>query len=390
MEFLHNGVPQMELEAVLDATNLSEPTAQQAESKSLASDLLALLSRPNVCSKEYVIRQYDHEVQGSSVVKPLCGKLSDGPSDAGVVAPLLDRKEGLAVSNGICPRYGDIDAYQMAANAMDEAVRNCIASGGSLSRMAALDNFCWSDPVHSPENPEGRMRLAKLVLSCRGLHDACVAYGVPLISGKDSMKNDYRHGKWRISVPPTLLVTAVAKVGDVSRTQTSDFKSEGDAIYILGETKDELGASEYYSMKGLLGDNVPKVDFAANFALYQKLESSISKGLVASCHDCSDGGLAVALAECCIGGNAGAQVMLPDSWLLPHQLLFSESAGRFIVSIRKKDETAFRKEMDGFACERIGEVGKEKGALSIVVRGKSILSEPVSSLRSAWKKTMDW
>ena len=343
--FLHRGVPQLALEAELHERKLAEPTLAQLglpapiamqnaklkpaqkkaktkgkksgkevpvpaaplQSHDFAPDILALLSRPNICSKEYIIRQYDHEVQGSSVVKPLCGANSDGPSDAGVVAPILGRKEGLAVSNGICPRYSDIDCYQMAANALDEAVRNYVATGGSLERCSALDNFCWADPIHSPENPEGRHRLAQLVLTCQGLYDGCLAYGIPLISGKDSMKNDYKHGKWRISVPPTLLVSAVGRVEDVSLSVTSDFKADGDLIYVLGETKDELGGSEYYAMKGQLGANVPKVDFRRNFSLYGKLQRAIAKRLVASCHDCSEGGLAVALAECCIAGDIGAE-----------------------------------------------------------------------------------
>lgn len=389
MEFLHRGVPQLVLEAELKERKLSEPAQDPAPN--FGSELLQLLSSPNVCSKEYVVRQYDHEVQGSSVVKPLCGKNADGPSDAGVVAPLLGSREGLAVSNGICPRYSELDCYAMAANAMDEAVRNCLSTGGSLGHMAALDNFCWADPVPSPDNPEGRHRLAQLVLACQGLHDACMAYGVPLISGKDSMKNDYRHGKWRISIPPTLLVSAVGKIEDVSLAVTSDFKSDGDAIFVLGETADELGGSEYYAMKGLLGANVPKVNFRRNFALYRRLEAAIKKRLVASCHDCSEGGLAVALAECCIAGCIGADVDLTShaGKLAPLQALFSESAGRFVVSVKKKDERAFKSAMRGVKCGRIGTVGR-KGALAVSLRGAQLFSAPVESLSHSWKKTMDW
>ncbi len=428
IEFLHKGVPQLALDAELREKKLAEPSlsqlglppqmappqmaakgkkkgkgakpkqppapSQQAQpvlpSHDFSQDLLSLLSRPNICSKEYIIRQYDHEVQGSSVVKPLCGKKMDGPSDAGVVAPLFERKEGLAVSNGLCPRYSDIDSYQMAANALDEAVRNCIAAGGSLEHLSALDNFCWADPIHTPENPEGKHRLAQLVAACQGLYEGCLAYGVPLISGKDSMKNDYKHGKWRISVPPTLLVSAIGKVEDVSLAQTSDFKSDGDAIYLLGETRNELGASEYYSVKGQLGANVPKVDFRKNAALYRRLSLAIKRRLVASCHDCSDGGLAVALAECCIGGEIGAEADLSSlGKLLAHQALFSESAGRFIVSVKKKDEARFRACMRGCAANRIGQVSA-KGGLSISMGEQRLLEVPVSALRAEWKKAMDW
>ena len=389
MQFLHHGAPQLELEAELKEKKLSEPSLNPAPN--LGNELLQLLSRPNICSKEYVIRQYDHEVQGTSVIKPLCGQRADGPSDAGVLSPLFDRKEGLVISNGICPRYSDIDCYAMAANALDESVRNYVSAGGSLVRICALDNFCWPDPVQTPDNPDGKHKLAQLVLTCQGLHDACLAYGVPLISGKDSMKNDYRHGKWKISVPPTLLVSAVGRIDDVSLAKTGDFKSDGDAVYALGETKDELGASEYYAMKGVLGANVPKVNFKKNIALYRKLENAIRKNLVSSCHDCSDGGMAVALAECCIAGDVGAEVELAQhaGKLAALQALFSESAGRFIVSVKKKDEKHFRAAMRGVKCDRIGIVSK-KGELAVSLKGAQLLSVPVEQLRSSWKKTMDW
>ncbi|MCX6771873.1 MAG: AIR synthase-related protein [Candidatus Micrarchaeota archaeon] len=390
MQFLHKGVPQLQLEAELRTPKL--PGLVPAEHQNLGGILLSLLSRPNICSKEYIIRQYDHEVQGSSVIKPLCGVLADGPSDAGVVAPLLGRREGLVVSNGICARYSDIDAYQMAANAVDEAVRNYVSAGGSLERLALLDNFCWCDPVYSPDNPDGRHRLAQLVLACQGIYDACMAYGAPLISGKDSMKNDYKHGKWRISVPPTLLISAIGKTDDVSLSQTTDFKSPGDAIYVLGSTLPEMGASEYYAMGNAVGTGVPCVDFRKNFALYRKLEQAIKLGTLSSCHDCSEGGLAVALSECCIGGRLGAVVAFPQGKyagkLTPTQLLFSESAGRFVVSVKKKNEKALRAIMRGVACERIGEV---KGELLLIsVRGQEAVAVPVDGLASAWKRTMGW
>ncbi|MEM4634244.1 MAG: AIR synthase-related protein, partial [Candidatus Anstonellaceae archaeon] len=335
--------------------------------------------------KEWIIRQYDHEVQGSSVVKPLCGK--DGPSDAAVVAPLFGKKEGLVVSNGLCPRLSKLDAYQMAANAVDEAVRNFLATGGSLSRLCALDNFCWPDPVYSSDNPDGKHKLAQLVEACKGLYDACVAYGIPLISGKDSMKNDYRHGKWRISVLPTLLITAVGRIDDISKAVTSDFKSEGDIIYLLGETKDELGGSEYYAMKGLIGSKAPKVDFKRNFSLYKSVERAISKELLASCHDCSEGGLAVALAECCIGGNLGADISLDCAIgkMLPAHFLFSESPGRFVVSVKRRKEKQFLRLMQRMPCFKLGTVSKFE-QLRVSFKGSTLFSIGIGKMRESWKK----
>lgn len=399
MAFLHGGVPQLILEAELSQKRRAQkrPAAKKAApapgQENFNGDLLLLLSRPNICSKEYVIRQYDHEVQGSSAIKPLCGPGQDGPSDAGVIAPLLGRKEGLVVSNGICPRYSDTDCYQMAANALDEAVRNCVAAGSGLERLAALDNFCWADPIHTPENPEGKNRLAQLVLACEGLYDACMAYGIPLISGKDSMKNDYRHGKWRISVPPTLLISAIGKIDDVSLAMTTDFKCEGDAIYVLGKTCDELGGSEYFAAKGISQQDaqVPKVNFSKNLALYRKVSLALSRSLLSSCHDCSEGGLAIALAECSIGGKLGAKVSLDairGKRLSPSSALFSESAGRFVVSVKKKNELAFKKLMRGVPCENIGTV--TGASFEITHAGKPIVGLQVSELSRAWKKTMDW
>ncbi|MEM4555141.1 MAG: phosphoribosylformylglycinamidine synthase subunit PurL [Candidatus Anstonellaceae archaeon] len=384
LEFLHHGVPQLVLEAKAKKASLKEPNHPLQED--YTQDLFSLLARPNICSKESIIRQYDHEVQGSSVIKPLCGAKADGPSDAAVIAPLFGRKEGLVVANGICPRYSDIDCYQMAANAVDEAVRNYLAAGGMLERLALLDNFCWADPIFSKENPEGKHRLAQLVACCKGLYDACLAYALPLISGKDSMKNDYKFGKWRISIPPTLLISAIGKIEDISLAQTSDFKAEGDVIYVLGVTKAELGGSEYYAMKRLVGASVPKVNFKQNLKLYQKLQKAIRKRLVASCHDCSEGGLAVALAECCMGGELGAVVdLLPlGRRLAPHQLLFSESAGRFVVSVRKKNEVAFRRVMRGCPCYKIGNVCG--GLLEIKIAGKTAVKATIQQLKHHWKR----
>ncbi|MCX8197821.1 MAG: phosphoribosylformylglycinamidine synthase subunit PurL [Candidatus Micrarchaeota archaeon] len=385
MDFLHNGLPQMELEAEASPRKLSEPPP--ILSSDPKEDLLSLLSRPNIRSKEWIIRQYDHEVQGTSAVKPLCGKNAEGPSDAAVIVPLPQRKEGLVVSNGLCPRLSMLDAYQMAANAVDEAVRNFVAAGGSLERACALDNFCWPDPVYSPDNPDGKHKLALLVQACQGLHDACMAYGIPLISGKDSMKNDYRHGKWKISVLPTLLVSMVGRIDDASKAATTDFKSPGDLIYLLGLTKDELGGSEYYAMKGILGANFPKVDFKRNAKLYRKLEAAIKRGMLASCHDCSEGGLAVALAESCMGGMLGAQISLDGALgkMVPSHFLFSESAGRFVVSVKKGKEKAFARLMRKVGCFRLGRVSEIK-QLHITYKGKPIVSAGVGEMLEAWKK----
>lgn len=188
-----------------------------------------MLGRLNICSKEYLIRQYDHEVKGGSVVKPLTGVKRDGPSDAGVIRPILESEAGLVISHGICPKYGDYDAYWMMANAMDEGIRNAVAVGADPDRMAGVDNFCWCDPVQSEKTPDGEYKLAQLVRACKALSELCVAYGVPCISGKDSMKNDYTGGGKKISIPPTVLFSVLGIMDDVKKAVTSDFKKPATA-----------------------------------------------------------------------------------------------------------------------------------------------------------------
>ncbi|MFH0904394.1 MAG: AIR synthase-related protein, partial [Methanobacteriota archaeon] len=285
MEFLHSGLPAMKLNARWVTRKFEEPVLGVVD---LTDALKNLLSRLNICSKEYVIRQYDHEVQAGSVVKPLTG---DGPSDAAVIRPLLDSMEGVVVANGICPRYGDIDTYHMTACAIDEAVRNHMAVGGSFDHLAGLDNFCWCDPVKSDKNPDGEFKLAQLVRANMALYDYTKAYEVPCISGKDSMKNDYHIGGRKISIPPTVLFSTIGKIEDVRKAVTMDVKRPDDRVYVLGMTRDELGGSEYFASLGFIGNDVPKVNAGSARKLYSALEKAIGEGTVASCHDCSDGGM---------------------------------------------------------------------------------------------------
>ena len=393
LQFLHKGVPKMQLRAEWKPPELEEPELEMPSD--LRAELLTLLSRPNICSKESIVRQYDHEVQGMSVVKPMCGANGTGPSDAAVLQPVADSDWGVVVSHGLAPRYGDIDPYHMAQLAVDEAVRNYIAAGGEPATWGALDNFCWPDPVLSQSNPDGMQKLAALVRTCMGLAEACTAYSLPLVSGKDSMKNDYAHGSIRISVPPTLLISLAGKIQYVGRAMTSDFKTAGDLVYVLGFTGDELGASEYYASHDLgSGANVPKVDLTANKKMYHALHSAISHGLVASAHDCSDGGLAIALAESCIGGRIGAKVKLnsvPRSdGLRDDKILFSESAGRFIVSVHPNHRSEFEKTMSGCAFACIGEVAASADFVIEGVCPASVIRATVPELEEAFKKTITW
>ena len=394
MDFMHHGLPQMELEAVWERPT-SLPVPREALAVLDQQVLLRrMLGRLNICSRESIIRQYDHEVQGGSALKPLVGALQDGPGDAAVIRPVLERDRGLVISNGICPRYSDLDAYWMMANAVDEAVRNNIAAGGNLRHMAGIDNFCWCDPVVSDKTPDGRYKLAQLVRANRALSDFCLGYGVPCISGKDSMKNDYAMGEITISIPPTVLFSVISVIPDVGRCSSSDFKASGDRIYVLGLTRNELGGSEFAAEIGLSGGSVPQVDLLSSRERYLRVQQSLTAGWITACHDVSDGGLGVALAEMCIGGNLGASIdldrvrtALPET--NPSILLYSESPGRFVVSVRQEQQEAFEALFAGQAWACLGEVCEEP-VLSFFSNGQCLFSDEVSELRQAWQKTLQF
>ncbi|MGK5092986.1 AIR synthase-related protein [Deltaproteobacteria bacterium TL4] len=389
MHFLHEGLPPMQLTAVWQPPQIEEPKFQQPGN--LTNTLRALLRRLNICSKESVIRQYDHEVQGGSVVKPLVGIQHDGPGDAAVVRPLLDSMEGIAIANGICPRYSDIDAYHMMCCAIDEAVRNIIAVGGSLKQIAGLDNFCWCDPVAAPLNPEGHYKMAQLVRANKALYDLTTLYGVPCISGKDSMKNDYRYGELHIAIPPTVLFTTVGKIEDVRKVVTSDAKAPGDLVYLLGETKDELGASEYYALLRLLGKNVPVVDGVSAKQRYENVSVAVEHQWVRSCHDCSDGGLAVALAETAFAGGFGMsldlEALLQQTQLRPDKLLFSESPSRFVITIAPEHQQVFESLFQGQACFYLGTVC-ESPEFTIRSDVSVLIQDTLEELKTHWQLTL--
>jgi phosphoribosylformylglycinamidine synthase len=356
--------------------------------------LKKMLSRLNICSKESVVRRYDHEVQGGSVIKPLVGVYNDGPGDAAVIRPVLTSFEGVVVASGICPRYSDIDTYHMAACAIDEAVRNAIAVGGSLEQMAGLDNFCWCDPVQSEKTPDGEYKLAQLVRANEALYDYTTAYGVPCISGKDSMKNDYHIGNVKISIPPTLLFSTIGNIKDVRKAITMDTKRPGDLVYIIGQTYPELGGSEWYAMHGCIGNGVPRVDAEKAKALYNALSEAIRKGLVASCHDCSDGGLGIALAESAFAGGLGMSINLA---LVPSfgidrddVLLFSESQSRFVVTIPPAVKESFEEMMQGVIFKQVGTILAEGLLKMDGIRGNRIIEEDISELKAAWQKPLDF
>lgn len=385
MEFVHNGFPKTMKQAVWERPVHEEPSFDDLTD--LTPYLKDILSSPNVASKEWVIRQYDHEVQGGSVLKPLQGVDNDGPGDASITLPLLDSERGVIVSNGINPNYGDIDTYHMAASAIDEALRNVIAVGGNLKRTAILDNFSWGNP----DKPD---RLGTLVRAVRACHDISLAYGTPFISGKDSLYNEYRDSATgeTISIPPTLLISAICVMQDVRKAVSMDAKSPGNAVYVVGKTYNEMGGSHYYHIRGFIGNNVPKVNPVQGKKLMDKLSEAISRGLVRACHDCSEGGIAVATAEMAFAGGFGMdlhmkRVQRADDVNRNDTVLFSESNTRFIVEVPEESREEFQRIMSGTAMAAIGKIVDNKNFKIYGLKGELIVSAKIQNLKKVWQST---
>ena len=397
VDLLTKGFPQWEFDAEWtppELRGLREPVLNEPSDYNRL--LLDMLAGPNICSKEWVSRQYDHEVQGTSVIKPLVGKSRDISSDAAVIRPVLTSETGLAFSQSLLPFYSAIDAYHMTACTIDEAVRRLIAVGADPDQIGGVDNFCWPNIQYDPvSNPDGKFKAAQLVRSCRALKDICLAYEIPLLSGKDSMYVDgHQIGAYgethKVSAPETLQFSATSIVPDVNRCVTLDAKAPGDLVYVLGRTKDELGGSELYDHFGYTGLNVPQVLPAEHLPLYRALSEAIAGGLVNSAHGVFRGGLAVHLAMVAMGGELGLEVDLDavpaDNGLRSHTLLFSESAGRFIVTVAPEQKNALESLLadTDFAC-----VGTtlEQADLIIKSGAAELINSPVAALKTAWKKT---
>ncbi|MHC1578245.1 MAG: phosphoribosylformylglycinamidine synthase subunit PurL [Dehalococcoidia bacterium] len=386
MKFLHKGLPQLQRDAAWEQPLHTEPDFP--EPTDLRQELLRILASWNVCSKECVIRQYDHEVQGGSVVKPLTGVNNDGPSDAAIVRPILDSNRGIVVANGINPKYGDIDPYWMAASAIDEALRQVVAVGGSLRRVALLDNFCWGNP----DKPD---RLGALVRAAQACYDVALGYEAPFISGKDSLYNEFETEKESISIPPTLLISALAVMDNVERAVTMDCKREGDLVYIIGSTWNELGGSVYYSVHGFIGNRVPRVDPKRGKRLMDALSAVMDRGLVRACHDLSEGGIGVAAAEMAFAGGLGMvihleQVPLGEAINRNDYVLFSESNTRFLVEVAPEDRREFEDMMAGVDFAVIGQVTNAERLEIYGINGQIVLSAPIAELKEAWQGPLRW
>jgi phosphoribosylformylglycinamidine synthase subunit PurSL len=378
MSFLHDGRPSVVRQATTTLTPSPSP-AKSGEGSNLADVLMRILAAPSVRSKEAIIRQYDHEVQGGSVIKPLVGAREDGPGDAAVIAPVLGSTHGLAVGCGLNPRYGDIDPYAMTASAIDEAVRNLVAVGADPSRIALLDNFCWG-------NTNDPVVFGALVRACEACRDISIEWGMPFISGKDSLHNEYRSHARHIAIPGTLLITALGLVPDVTKCVSMDLKSPGNKLFLIGATHEHLGGSHYLDVTKRGGGKAPQVDAPTAKKLFHAIHAAISGGLVRSCHDLSEGGLAVAAAEMAFAGEVGADLQLsPLGEAADDVLLFSESPTRWLVEVTPESAVEFAKT---FADLPIFEVGKtvRESRLRIAGRdGEWLIWSALADLRAAWQ-----
>jgi phosphoribosylformylglycinamidine synthase II len=381
MEFLHEGIGKQTRKAVWKTRKLAEPNLPPKDD--YTADLLGILGSYNVASKEWVIRQYDHEVLGGSVIKPLVGARHDGPSDAAVIRPKLTSARGVALACGMNPMYGDIDPYWMALSGIDEAIRNLICVGTRPDRIAILDNFCWGD-CNRPET------MGTLVRAAQACYDAAIGYSTPFISGKDSLNNEFRcEDGSRIAIPATLLISGLGIVDDVHQCVTMDAKRAGNWLFVVGLTRNELGGSHYYKLHNELGANVPRVEIARSAEAARRIHQTIVRGLIVSCHDCSEGGLAVALAEMAMAGDLGIDADLrgqpcSEDCIRADARLFSESNGRYVVEVPADRFDAFAKLMLNVPFGQVGRV-VEGGRVTMRQGGKVVIDTDIAAIRNAWQ-----
>jgi phosphoribosylformylglycinamidine synthase len=394
MSFLHDGTPRRLLQATWTHPTPAKPSrARPVSGLTLAQALLRILAHPNTRSKEDVVRHYDHEVQGATVIKPFVGPTQDGPSDAAVLHPLetatatgAEAWRGLALGCGFNPAYGDIDPHAMAVSAIDEAVRNVVAVGADPERIAILDNFCWGNPLLAD-------RAGSLVRACQGCYDGALHYGTPFVSGKDSINNEYADNVTgqQVAIPPSLLISALGIVPDVRQSCTMDLKEVGNLLYLLGETRPELGGSAYARESGLASNAVPTLA-PHGPATARALHRAMRAGLVRACHDCSEGGLGVAVAEMALAGGLGAVIRLADVPTAPQHpcgddgLLFAESNGRYVVEVRPQDAAAFTALLRDVPHAGIGQVQEEPALTVHSCAGAGVLlALGVAQLKQAWR-----
>jgi len=382
--FLHDGLPKRTQNSSLITHNFAEPDLE--DRKDLNKDFMDMIGRLNNSGFDFLSTQYDHTVQGTAVTYPVQGRGRIN-AEATVVKPLYKSERGLVLSQGMYPSYSEMDAYKMAAASIDTAFKNAVVAGADPERIALLDNFCWC----SSNDPE---RLGQLKRACEGVHDLSVAYLAPLISGKDSMFNDFKGfddkgNPVKISVPPTLLITSLGIIDDVGSAVTIDAKFEGDLIYVLGETFPELGGSEYYSSLGFEGKEVPGTDPVKNLRTYKTYAKVLEKGLISAGIGINRGGLAVALAKMSMAGMLGMDIdlkKLPGKTVFDAQSLFSESTGRILLTIDPKNKKTFESLMKGIEFAEIGKITTEPKIKITSINNTIVINIPVQEVLESYRR----
>lgn len=390
MEFLHDGRPPVVRQAHYDPLPSEPMTLPDCSPDLVRNTVHGILGSLNVASKHWVIRQYDHEVQAGSAVKPLVGPQCDGPGDASVVRPRRDSLRGLVLSNGMNPHYGDFDTYHMAASAIDEAMRNAVAVGADPARIAILDNFCWG----YTDRAETLGSLVRAAIAC---YDQAIALGTPFISGKDSLNNEFSYfdstgQKQTIAIPPSLLISAMGQVDDVRQCVTMDLKEAGNAIYLVGQTWEEMGGSHFGLVHGLKGGAVPQVRQPMAKQTFAAVHRAIRSGTVRACHDLSEGGLAIAAAEMAFAAGLGMRLAidcLVAEKVSPLVALFSESNSRFLVEVEQQHASQFETLLQGVPCYRVG-VTLAENKLQIEVAGRILFDENGDDLKRTWQSPLNW
>ena len=365
-----------------------------------------MLARFNIASNEFISKQYDHEVQGGSVIKPLQGK-GRVNADVGVFKPVLDSPKAVVMAHGINPSYSRSDTYHMAAAAIDTAVRNAVAAGADPEKIALMDNFCW----YKGKDPESLWKLTRAAQAC---YDIATAYGTPFISGKDSMFNDFKgydqQGQARnISIDPSLLISSVSVLNDASKAVSIDAKQNGDLVYVLGTTRNEMADTEYAAMAPesfdakakLATPQISKDQAQANLELYKKIHQAMQADLIASAIAVSRGGLAVALAKTAMAGKKGIDVNLSqlsqDSTISNNVAvaLFSESQGRILVTVPRAKQQEFEQTIGKQSNHKlipIGQVvGPDGGQPHLHIRGangdRPIANISIDKALATYKRT---
>ncbi|MDD4889095.1 MAG: phosphoribosylformylglycinamidine synthase subunit PurL [Phycisphaerae bacterium] len=406
MKFLHDGLPKYVRKAewkpdfglrIADCGLKDQKVAAvQSEIRNPESEmdyseaLLRLLGHYNIASKEWVVRQYDHEVQGGSAVKPLVGVANDGPGDGAVFTPVLGSRKGVALACGLSPRLGDLDPYQMALHAIDECVRNLVCVGADFGRIAILDNFCWGN-CSKPD------RFGSLVLAAQACHDGALAYGTPFISGKDSLNNEFVTDDGRvITIPPTLLISGIAIVPDVTGCLTMDAKAAGNVLVVVGETQAALAGSHYELTDGGTGrrgdGETTKVDLAVGPQTARAVADAIAKKLVRSAHDVSEGGLAVAISEMAFAGGLGVDADLakaPAQSATPESILFGESPSRYLLEVEPGKLADLDKALAGIPHAVVGAF-TATGRVELKLAGKPAIAAGSAELKQAWQSPLNW